>query len=83
LSDLKFFLVIGYLNMADSCGAGFEPTLVTSRWSLVQFALLACYTTGFHGITSFPYYIHKHSGKVWFKMARSDSAYKITCCLIM
>lgn len=39
-----------------------EPTLVNARWSLVQFSLLACYTTGFHGVTSFPYFIHKHSG---------------------
>ena len=44
-------------------GGGLETTLVTSRWSLVQFALLATYSVGFHGVTSFPYYIHKHSGK--------------------
>ncbi|XP_052773213.1 sodium- and chloride-dependent neutral and basic amino acid transporter B(0+)-like [Mya arenaria] len=43
-------------------GGGMETTLVTARWSLVQFSLLAVYTLGFHGVTSFPYYIHKHSG---------------------
>lgn len=48
--------------MVESGGPGLEPTLVNARWTLVQFALLASYTVGFHGVTSFPYYIHKHSG---------------------
>ncbi|KAL4231711.1 hypothetical protein ACF0H5_009287 [Mactra antiquata] len=48
--------------MSESAGTGMEPTLVTARWSLVQFTLLSCYTVGFHGVISFPYYVHKHSG---------------------
>lgn len=53
----------GPAGMSDGIAcSGFEPTLLTARWTLVQFSLLACYTVGIHGVTSFPYYVYKHSG---------------------
>ncbi|XP_046562757.1 sodium- and chloride-dependent transporter XTRP3-like [Haliotis rubra] len=32
------------------------------RWNLIQFGLLCFYTMGFSGMTSIPYYIHRHTG---------------------